>query len=144
MRLDTTLTRRLVLPTLAVGALLFAACGDDDDTSTAAPGDTSTESSTSTPADSGGADDGGAAQSGPIAILDFKFDPAEINATPGQELTFDNGDGTAHTATATDNSFNTDSIQAGESGTATAPDAPGEYPFFCSFHPFMKGTVVVS
>lgn len=139
MRPTTTLTRRLLLPGLAAGALLFAACGDDDDT--AAPADTSSQD--------GGADTsaatagGGAVQDGPISIIDFTYDPAEITATPGQELTFENGDETAHTATASDGSFNTGTIDGGASGTATAPDAPGEYPFICSFHPFMKGTVVV-
>lgn len=133
--------RRLVLPVLAAGALLFAACGDDDDT--AASDTTEATAADDTGGESTGGDSGGAAQDGPVDIVDFTYEPTDIVATPGQELEFTNGDGTAHTATATDNSFDTGSIQGGESGTATAPSEPGDYPFFCSFHPFMKGTLTV-
>lgn len=128
--------RRLLLPGLAAGALLFAACGDDDDSASApAPADDSSTDDTS--GDSGG-DSGG----GPVEILDFKYGPMTITAGPGEEITFDNADNTAHTATA-QGQFDSGSIAGGESGTITAPDEPGEYPFICSFHPFMEGTIVV-
>ncbi len=130
---DLTLTKRFVLPALAAGALLFAACGDDDDA--AAPADDA-------PTETGGeAPSGGA--SGPVTIVDFEYDPVDITVGAGEEVSFTNEDSTAHTATASDGSFNTDSIAGGEDGSATAPDEPGEYPFICSFHPFMKGTLIV-
>jgi plastocyanin len=34
--------------------------------------------------------------------------------------------------------------QGSETVTFTAPTEPGEYPFVCSFHGNMKGTLVVS
>lgn len=139
--LTTSPTRRLVAA-LAFAGLLFAACGGDS--SSSAPDTSSdTASDTSTETSAAPSDGGGAAAAGPVTIVEFAFDPVKVSAAPGEDVEFTNEDGTAHTATAADNSFNTGSIQGGESGTAAAPDAPGEYPFFCSFHPFMKGTVVV-
>jgi plastocyanin len=34
-------------------------------------------------------------------------------------------------------------VPSGGAGTFTAPTQPGSYPFHCSIHPFMKGTLVV-
>jgi plastocyanin len=34
-------------------------------------------------------------------------------------------------------------VDAGEQGTLTAPTEPGEYPFYCVYHPSMKGTLIV-
>lgn len=130
---------RTITVALAAAALLFAACGDDDDTAT---GDT--DSSATAPAESG--DDGGAGSGDTVdavTIVDFDYDPKEAVVAAGSDITFTNEDDTAHTATANDGSFNTKSIAGGESGTATAPDEPGTYEYICSFHPFMKGTLVV-
>ena len=116
--------------------MLLTACGDDG-ASAANSGQTGAPSTTA----AAGAD----TADGPVAvdISDFSYDPATITVSPGQQVTFTNGDKTAHTATAKDGSFNTDAIQPGEDASVTAPDQPGEYPFICSFHPFMKGTLVV-
>ncbi len=77
------------------------------------------------------------------SIEEFAYQPDRITVSPGQEVVFANGDETAHTATAKDGSFNSEAIDAGASATITAPDQAGEYAFYCSFHPFMKGTLVV-
>ncbi len=115
--------RGLILALLAVSAVFLTACGDDGRASGA-------------PADATG---------GPVEIdiADFSYDPATITVSPGQAITFTNDDETAHTATAKDGSFNTDTVEPGTTASVTAPDQPGAYPFICSFHPFMKGTVVV-
>lgn len=134
MRPTTTFPRLLAL--LAAGSLLLAACGDDDGDDAAAD-DTAAEDSSS--------DDtsGPAPGAGELAISDFTYAPAELTAAPGAEIAISNDDSTAHTATAKDNAFDSGSIAAGESGSLTAPDEPGEYAYICSFHPFMKGTLTV-
>lgn len=133
--------RRLFLPALAAGALLFAACGDDDSADTAAT-DTAAQdggSETTEASDSGGEASGSTA----VEIVDFEYMPPEITVAAGAEVTWSNADTTAHTATGSDQSFNTGTIDAEADGTATAPSEPGEYPYICSFHPFMKGTLIV-
>lgn len=123
----STITLRL-LPLLAAGSLLLAACGDDDTS------DATAETASEEPASS---------DSGELAISDFTYAPAELTAAPGAEIAISNDDTTAHTATAKDGAFDSGSIAAGESGSLTAPAEPGEYAYICSFHPFMKGTLTV-
>jgi plastocyanin len=56
----------------------------------------------------------------------------------------DNHDSTAHTLTATaGKAFDTGTIGAGKSGTFTAPAAAGSYPYICTIHQFMHGTLIV-
>ncbi|MEV7526368.1 cupredoxin family copper-binding protein, partial [Streptomyces sp. NPDC091371] len=80
-----------------------------------------------------------------VRIKDFKFAPAELKVSAGAKITVTNEDSAPHTLTATDAyAFDTGTIEAGKSATFTAPSEPGSYPFFCSFHPQMKGTLIVS
>jgi plastocyanin len=62
--------------------------------------------------------------------------------SPGATITVDNKDGTDHTVTSdTGNAFD-DAASPGTS-TFTAPTKPGSYPFHCTIHPSMHGTLVV-
>lgn len=133
---------RTIAAFLASGALLFAACGDDDDSAST---DETTETSAADDSGDGGADDstGGGETVDTVDIVDFEYAPVDATVSAGSEVTFTNADGTPHTATASDGSFNTDSIDSDAEGTITAPDEPGEYAYICSFHPFMKGTLIV-
>nr|WP_271417100.1 cupredoxin domain-containing protein [Streptomyces lienomycini] len=55
-----------------------------------------------------------------------------------------NDDTTTHTLTAAeDNAFDTGDIAPGRSATFTAPSKPGDFPYDCTIHPFMKGTLTV-
>ena len=78
-----------------------------------------------------------------MSIADFAYEPVEISAAPGAEITFDNEDDAKHTATAEDDSFDTGEIEGGASGSIPAPDQPGTYEFVCTFHANMNGTIVV-
>jgi plastocyanin len=60
----------------------------------------------------------------------------------GTTITFTNQDSAAHTATADDSSFDTEELGKGESAKATFDD-PGTYTYYCRFHVFMNGSVVV-
>jgi plastocyanin len=84
-----------------------------------------------------------AAASTGVTIKDFKFGPASSSVHVGDTITWTNQDVAAHTATASDGSFNTGSLSQGKSGSHTFTKA-GTFPYICSIHPSMKGTVTVA
>jgi plastocyanin len=47
-----------------------------------------------------------------------------------------------HTVTASDGSFNSENLNAGQSWTHTFT-TPGTYSYYCSYHAWVKGTIVV-
>lgn len=97
-------------------------------------GDTATESAT-------GPSTGGGTR---ITIQDFKFQPASLTVSAGAKVTVVNKDTTTHTVTASKGgSFDTGDIAPGRSATFTAPSEPGDFPYTCTIHPFMKGTLTV-
>jgi plastocyanin len=77
-----------------------------------------------------------------VSIEDFAYAPADLTIAEGTTVEFTNGDSTSHTATATDDSFDTGTLEGGKSGSVTL-EQPGPFPYYCSFHPFMKGTITV-
>ena len=77
-----------------------------------------------------------------VTIADFDYAPPSVTVAAGSAVEFTNTDSTNHTATADDMSFDTGDLGEGKSGTVTLAK-PGTYTYFCRFHPFMKGTVVV-
>lgn len=72
----------------------------------------------------------------------FAYTPARIEITAGTTVEWKNEDPMAHTVTATDGGFDSGLIEPGGTWRRTF-DIPGTYPFSCTPHPFMKGTVVV-
>lgn len=81
-----------------------------------------------------------------IQIKNFNFVPDGFTVRPGEVVKVVNTDGVAHTLTSTSGSahFDTGDIGPGGSATFTAPSAAGVYPFDCTIHTFMKGTLKVS
>ena len=79
----------------------------------------------------------------PTSIENFSFDSVRLKI--GEALVWTNVDGIYHTVTAGAESASFDSglIGPGQS-FAVRFDQPGDYPFACSLHPQMTGTVVVS
>jgi plastocyanin len=77
-----------------------------------------------------------------VTIVDFAFDGAAL-AGPGAAVEVVNADGTDHTLTAEDRSFDTGNLASGARATLTAPSALGSYRFFCAIHPSMQGTLEV-
>ena len=73
----------------------------------------------------------------------YQPDPAKIADGSESQITWDNKDIAAHTATATDNkSFDTGIIQPGSSGSAIVR-GQGEIPYYCTIHPFMKASLQI-
>ena len=77
-----------------------------------------------------------------VTISGYAFSPATIHIKVGGKVTWTNQDQVAHTATADGGSFDTKLISQGKSATVTF-DKAGTYPYHCTPHPNMKGTVIV-
>jgi plastocyanin len=131
---------RLVL--VAVSAVALVACGSSGSSSSgtrssSAPSSSSSAASSSSASSSSEA--GSTAST--ITIKSFGFTTPD-SVSPGATIAVDNKDGTDHTVTSdTGNAFD-DAASPGTT-TFTAPAKPGSYPFHCSIHPSMHGTLVV-
>jgi plastocyanin len=80
------------------------------------------------------------------------YEPDSLTVKVGDTIAVDNKDTTPHTVTngkdATDPNmgklFDTSIINAGDSADVVTADLkPGEYPYFCSVHPYMTGSLTV-
>lgn len=78
-----------------------------------------------------------------VKIRNFKFEPANLAIAVGKTVQFINLDEEPHTATATDGTFNSKALDTDQTWSYTATK-PGTYPYICSVHPFMKGTLTVT
>jgi plastocyanin len=78
-----------------------------------------------------------------VKIRNFKFEPANLAIAVGKTVQFINLDEEPHTATATDGAFNSKALDTNQTWNYTATKL-GTYPYICSIHPFMKGTLTVT
>jgi plastocyanin len=78
-----------------------------------------------------------------IVIKDFSYTPASLTVAPGTKITVVNQDQAPHTVTANDKSFDSSTIEGGGRGEFTAPSKPGTYPYICTIHQYMTGTLIV-
>ncbi len=77
-----------------------------------------------------------------LTISGYAYQPPRMTVRPGTKITFANRDQTAHTATSTNTGFDTGTIKPGKSATVTV-SKPGTYAYYCQFHAFMHGTIIV-
>ena len=70
------------------------------------------------------------------------FSPSPDTVNVGQTVAWHNGDATTHTATATVG-FNTGNISGGSTSAPIMMNTAGTFPYHCSIHPTMTGTLVV-
>lgn len=77
-----------------------------------------------------------------VTIQNYAYSPSNITVKVGGRVTWLNKDTVGHSATADDKSFDTGVLQAGESSSITFAEA-GTFPYHCSIHPNMTGTIVV-
>jgi plastocyanin len=95
----------------------------------------------------GAASGGGSALAPPapntIVMKNFTFVPASLTVAPATKVTVINEDQAPHTVTASDKSFDTGTIAGGQRGEFTAPTKPGTYPYICTIHQYMTGTLIV-
>ena len=79
----------------------------------------------------------------PVAIESFAYGPPELTVTVGSAVVWTNRDPVVHTVTADDGSFDSSVLSQGEV-FRLVPDHAGTFPYFCSVHPFMRGTLNVA
>jgi plastocyanin len=141
MRTKRTVGAVLALLLLTIG---LAACGSDDDT-TASSDSPGTSAAASDDAGGYGGGGGDAAEQGEedeVYAKDFAFSPKTLTVEKGATVTFENQDGTAHTFTGDDGSFDAGTVEPGKKATHTFDEA-GSFSFHCEIHPSMKGTIEV-
>jgi plastocyanin len=90
------------------------------------------------------------AQAAPAQLAMVEGNASDINSwgfaemvPVGASITWTNLGSQAHTATASDASFDSGLVAPGASATIDFP-APGVFPYICTPHPWMKGFVIVS
>ena len=86
----------------------------------------------------------GAPASAEVKIDNFSFSPATLTVPVGTTVTWTNRDDIPHTVVSTDDpkAFKSKVLDTDEGFSFTFSKA-GTYPYFCSVHPKMTGTVVV-
>ncbi len=77
-----------------------------------------------------------------IVIQNFAFEPSTLTVKAGTKVTWVNRDDEPHTATATDKSFNSKTLENGDR-FSTEFSAPGTYKYYCALHPKMTGQIIV-
>ncbi|HET7139382.1 MAG TPA: cupredoxin domain-containing protein [Arthrobacter sp.] len=114
---------------LLMAALLAGGCGASGGSpAPSGPGTTAAAAAAGAPA---------------ITIKDFEYG-APLTVAPGAVVTVTNMDSAGHTVTAdTGRAFDVDVKGGGGTATFTAPTAPGSYPYHCTYHPNMHGTLTV-
>src|SRR5271156_1071056 len=85
-----------------------------------------------------------AATTAEVKIDNFSFAPATITVAVGTTVTWTNRDDIPHTVVSSDDSkaLKSKVMDTDERFSFTFPK-PGTFPYFCSVHPKMTGTVVV-
>ncbi|WP_099041495.1 cupredoxin domain-containing protein [Mycobacterium neglectum] len=123
-------------------AAAIAACGSESSYTTS-EGDTGTATATASPDATGETSAAPAEATGPTIIMANMSFGDPITVAPGATITLKNEDSAEHSVTSqTEGTFDVH-VDGGEQGTLTAPTEPGEYAFYCVYHPSMKGTLIV-
>jgi cytochrome c oxidase subunit II len=123
-----------------------ASAGGSNETSASAPAEAPSAATTTTAAATLNIPQGASVQGNPA------YDPDHLTVKVGDTIAVNNKDIAPHTVTngkdATDPNmgklFDTSIINAGDSAEIVTTDMkPGEYPYHCSVHPYMTGTLTV-
>ena len=136
--------RPIALLALVLTAGVVVGCGSDKKAVDAGSGSGTTAKASNDPYGSSSGSEttvaGGAAATDTLTISGFAF--TGIAAKAGATVKIVNKDGTEHTVTADDKSFDVD--VPGASATLTAPSKAGSYKFHCKIHSTMHGTLTIS
>lgn len=78
----------------------------------------------------------------PVQIKEMKFSPQSLKIQVGQTVEWTNADTRDHTVIADDGSFESGNLSRGDRFTHTF-EQPGTFRYGCSYHPRMKGKIIV-
>jgi plastocyanin len=77
-----------------------------------------------------------------VKIDNFSFGPQSLTVPAGTTVTWTNRDDIPHTAVSTDGTFKSKVMDTDEKFSYTFTKA-GTFPYYCTIHPKMTGTIVV-
>jgi plastocyanin len=145
------MSRRSLSALVAGLALVLAACsssGSSPAASTAASAAVPSTAISAAPSSAGSPAAGACTETkdaGAVAvsIKDFAFDPAAISAKVGQVIAFSNKGFEPHNATLDAGGCATSTLQSGNADGLVFTVA-GTYPFHCTVHTQMHGTITVT
>lgn len=144
-----------VVAILTIGGIILASSGNDSDQT-----DTTTETQT-IPTNSLGSDstnntdtnntagttpDDNQTAASEIEIENFAFTPNNITVKKGTTVTWTNKDSTRHDVTPDEKTaeFKASELLDKDESYSVTFNTSGTYTYFCSLHPYMKGTVTVT
>lgn len=121
------------LAAMAFVAALVTACG----------GSSSSVESTAAVAETSSAPNPAAVAGPAITIASMAFG-GPLTVGPGTQVNIVNDDSVEHSVTSqTAGAFDVH-VDGGKNKTLTAPTEPGQYQFYCVYHPSMKGMLIVT
>ena len=116
---------------------IATACGGSKST------DETTDTATATSGATATSENSPTATAGATITIENMAFGEPLTVAPGAEIAVVNNDSVEHSVTSdAAGAFDVD-VEGKEKGTLTAPSQPGEYPFHCTYHPNMKGTLIV-
>jgi plastocyanin len=121
-------------------AAVATACGGSSTTAEQPYGSTTTTAGPTATMEATGAP--AAAGAATITIENFKYGEP-LTVSPGATVSVTNNDSAPHSVTSqTAGQFDAQ-LEGNGQATFTAPTQSGEYAFYCTYHPSMKGTLIV-
>jgi plastocyanin len=115
-----TIISRITITALLSGFSLFALAGDMQDAGSSGAGQNK------------------------IEIKDFAFNPQTITVKSGEKITWINRDEEPHTIVSVEKQFKKSSALDTDQEFTVVAGPPGTYSYYCSVHPKMTGTIVVT
>jgi plastocyanin len=77
-----------------------------------------------------------------VRMAGTRFEPATLSIAVAETVRWFNDDAPPHTVSATDGSWDSGNLAAGQAFERRF-DAAGSYPYLCRYHPGMAGTIEV-
>ncbi len=77
-----------------------------------------------------------------VAVQNLAFSPSMLTIQKGANVTWKNDDSVQHTIVSDSPAFSSPVLNTGDNYTFQF-NSSGSFPYHCSLHPYMKGTIVV-